>query len=83
MNSVTSYDEWSYSDLDPSSEFMREASSTMAKTLPSVSFRSFLLIYSGDIVSNSVSDPDWIRIQSVSGSGSGSRRSNMTHINRK
>jgi hypothetical protein len=28
VNSVTSYDEWSYSDLDPSSEFMREASST-------------------------------------------------------
>ena len=25
VNSVTSYEEWSYSDLDPSSEFIREA----------------------------------------------------------
>jgi hypothetical protein len=24
-NSVASYDEWSYSDLDPSSEFIRKA----------------------------------------------------------
>jgi hypothetical protein len=24
-NSVTSYDEWSYSDLDPSSEFLRNS----------------------------------------------------------
>ncbi len=28
-------------------------------------------------------DPNWIRIQSVSGSGSGSRRAKMTHKNRK
>ena len=27
-NSVTSYDEWSYSDLDPSSDFVREEGPT-------------------------------------------------------
>ncbi len=63
---MTSYDEWSYSDLDPSSEFMREASSTAIHRQNVTPFCTFSQLFTKpcDIVSNSVSDPDWIQIQS-------------------